>query len=534
MMTGGTLSAGMCSGHSPSFRAPCEEAAKTRGSGAASDTISGQEAREGSVRWSAGNDEASLFLRYPLLLMFACPVLLHGACAALFSGGAWPSLRAAFGLATFAALQWAMLRFLPGSVAHGPVAPCGSRPHYQLNGALAYALTVAVFVTADGRWGGFRLARLHDCLGELLATASVAAFVVCALLLAKARWAPTPAELGNDCCWRGSLLADLFWGVELHPRLGGVALKQLVNARLGMMAWQVVVLASFAKHVEMTHAGDVLPSPALSAVCILQTAYIAKFFVWEEGYLHTLDIAHDRCGFYLCWGCLCWVPGFYACAASLGCCKTLPFSAFPVFPVFGTGARFGNETATTALALCGAFQFQNATALLNGLTAGQCTREFGASFVGAPLSQHGVGDAVFAAACVLVGLVCVYVNYEADVQKQVVRRSGGACCVWGHPAEVLEARYRAQDGSERKSLLLCCGWWAVARHFHYAPELLCALCWTAPVALKCPVVWAYPGYLLVLLVDRCFRDEKRCAAKYGRDWGVYCRLVRWRILPGVF
>lgn len=32
---------------------------------------------------------------------------------------------------------------------------------------------------------------------------------------------------------------------------------------------------------------------------------------WESGYWMTMDIAHDRAGYYLCWGCLNWVPAIY-------------------------------------------------------------------------------------------------------------------------------------------------------------------------------------------------------------------------------
>lgn len=32
---------------------------------------------------------------------------------------------------------------------------------------------------------------------------------------------------------------------------------------------------------------------------------------WEAGYWRTMDIAHDRAGFYLCWGCLNWIPAVY-------------------------------------------------------------------------------------------------------------------------------------------------------------------------------------------------------------------------------
>ena len=32
---------------------------------------------------------------------------------------------------------------------------------------------------------------------------------------------------------------------------------------------------------------------------------------WESGYWASMDIAHDRAGYYLCWGCLNWVPAIY-------------------------------------------------------------------------------------------------------------------------------------------------------------------------------------------------------------------------------
>ena len=32
---------------------------------------------------------------------------------------------------------------------------------------------------------------------------------------------------------------------------------------------------------------------------------------WESGYWASMDIAHDRAGYYLCWGCLNWVPSVY-------------------------------------------------------------------------------------------------------------------------------------------------------------------------------------------------------------------------------
>jgi 7-dehydrocholesterol reductase len=32
---------------------------------------------------------------------------------------------------------------------------------------------------------------------------------------------------------------------------------------------------------------------------------------WETGYWKSMDIQHDRAGYYICWGCLNWVPSLY-------------------------------------------------------------------------------------------------------------------------------------------------------------------------------------------------------------------------------
>jgi len=44
---------------------------------------------------------------------------------------------------------------------------------------------------------------------------------------------------------------------------------------------------------------------------VLQLIYITKFFWWETGYWCSMDIQHDRAGYYMCWGCLVWVPSVY-------------------------------------------------------------------------------------------------------------------------------------------------------------------------------------------------------------------------------
>jgi Ergosterol biosynthesis ERG4/ERG24 family len=109
--------------------------------------------------------------------------------------------------------------------------------------------------------------------------------------------------------------------------------------------------------------------------------YCLKFFLWETGYWKTMDIAHDRAGYYLCWGCLNWVPAIYT---------------------------------SQALYLV------------------RHPRDLPAPYV--------IG-------ILLTGLVMIYINWEADDQRQRVRESEGECTVWGRKPVCITATYTS--GAQR-------------------------------------------------------------------------------------
>ena len=106
------------------------------------------------------------------------------------------------------------------------------------------------------------------------------------------------------------LAYQYFAGLELHPRLLGVDIKQLTNCRFGMMGWALLVL-NFA--IASVQQNGFSLGPIVNAGLI--NLYLLKFFYWETGYFNTLDITLDRAGYYLCWGCLTWVQVFYTFSA---------------------------------------------------------------------------------------------------------------------------------------------------------------------------------------------------------------------------
>lgn len=78
------------------------------------------------------------------------------------------------------------------------------------------------------------------------------------------------------------------------------------------------------------------------------------------------------------------------------------------------------------------------------------------------------------------------------------------------------------------------GFWGLARHFHYLPELGLAFFWTMPCGFNHILPYSYFIFLFVLLVHRTFRDDIKCEAKYGPYWHEYRKRVPCRIIPYVF
>jgi 7-dehydrocholesterol reductase len=265
----------------------------------------------------------------PLLVMVACPptvilvwythVHLGGSLAALFAVFAREGFLAAlariwgpvfFGSATawtilgvFAATELALLRLLPGRTFEGPITPQGNRPLYRDNGLSAFLTTMALFLGCSYGLRLFSATIIYDHFGEILGALNGLSVVFCFFLYLKGRVAPSTSDAGTS----GNAVFDYYWGIELYPTVLGFNVKQLTNCRFGMMAWPLIVVSFAAKQ----HALYGVIADSMVVAVTLQLLKMVKFFSWERGYLHSLDIMHDQAGFYICWGCLVWVPAIY-------------------------------------------------------------------------------------------------------------------------------------------------------------------------------------------------------------------------------
>lgn len=414
----------------------------------------------------------------PLLLMVSTPILAlvlwmtaryhDGSLLAFAQAGpnVWiekfpaPTLTAAIIIIGWFIVQGLLLQWLPGKKFLGPVTPAGVQPEYKLNGVLAWFIThIGLFGVA---WplGLLDPGKLYDHFGSVLITLCVSAFVFCIFLFWKGRNYPT----APDNVLTGYPILDFFQGPELHPRLFGVNLKQLINCRVSMMGWSVIAVCMAVTQFEKT---GTISTSMVAGVTVL-VVYLFKFFWWESGYFTSLDIMHDRFGYYICWGVLVWVPSAYE----------IPFLYLVDHPI-----------------------------------------------------QWPIP---VAAAMVIFGILSIWINYNADEQRQRVRATNGKTKIWGKEPEIIRAEYTTADGQKRESLLLASGWWGVARHFHYVPEIALAAAWTVPAGFSHLLPWFYVIFLTILLTDRSVRDDKRCAKKYGTSWDEYKKRVPYRIVPYIF
>eukprot|EP00760_Papus_ankaliazontas_P038166 PhM_4_TR8898/c0_g1_i1/m.88105/K00213/DHCR7; 7-dehydrocholesterol reductase len=435
----------------------------------------------------------------PLFLVFACPLTVLGllevngvyngdlcrALSDLFTYGPNPSgfygkikdelLEQVVTVAVFAIFELFLMAFLPPQrKVRGPKTPAGLHAQYVDNGFQAYIVTIIAFVGLSdlGPVGLFPIDVWFDNMPALAVVLNAFATLLCIWLLLRTYVLPRSKDYGST----GNLIFDYYCGRELHPRLWFFDIKQFTNCRFGMMLWPVLVVSAVG--AEYKRFGTVSNAGLVTAG--LQMAYLTKFFHWEKGYFSTIDMMHDRAGYYLCWGCICWVPSLYANAS-----------------IFMANAPHTSDMT-------------NAEAI----------------------------------ACAVFGIIMLFFNYDCDLQRgrfRTAMSAGKEFRILGRPAKYMTATYKTEDGKVHTSSLLLSGYWGMSRHLNYLTELLFTLAFCLPSAFVgttgCTgglVGFFYLIFLTALLVDRSYRDDARCKSKYGDTWAKYCEQVPYKIVPYIF
>ncbi|KAL1139101.1 hypothetical protein AAG570_009162 [Ranatra chinensis] len=355
---------------------------------------------------------------------------------------------------------WAVIWLkIPSSQTSGPKTYYDYTPTYQNNGLLYYFSSLCAFILSILVWKDLHLS-IYRNTPQILGTLNIIALFLCLLLYVKGKFYPDVAEEQHF-----PQLYLYYRGIDLHPKIWGIDIKQLTNCRIGLMGWQLLILSYFLAGVDLNGF-----SLAAFTNCFLQSMYLCLFYEWEGVYFHTLDITLDRAGYYLCWGCLVWVPCFYT------------YSSYYMVhhaPVL--------SSSTSAAILC-------------------------------------IGVLCIVIKC---RVDCEKMWFrESKNDKQFV--------LWGSPVKYITAKYKSSTGKERTSRLLLSGTWGVSRHLNYTFELLSALFWSLPALGTGITPFFYFIFLFILLIHRIYRDEEKCSKQYGEFWKEYCSKVRYRLVPYIY
>jgi 7-dehydrocholesterol reductase len=363
------------------------------------------------------------------------------------------------GIVFFHELQSRLYYLLPGKLVEGPVTPAGVKPIYKQNGLKAFLITILTQVIILCNMEHEEIDYAFSQLGEFQKSLNIyGIFVVICLYT---RCFNYSKAILNEPKYNNNFIVDIYKGVELHPTNKFGDIKLVINSRVGMMIWAMVVVLSLfgSKRQEVFISG------------VLQLTYILKFFNWEMGYVKTTDIAHDRCGYYLLWGCICYLP----------CVYTIP-----------TVYHYYHYTE--------------------------------------PISDLFQFLVLF---CGVISIYLNWsVDTERIYLRENRERSP---IVDGKPAKYIHAVYRTTTGEIKQNWLVCCGWMGVARNITYLFEILAALMWSLGGTIPTSIIpYFYVIYLTILLVHRTYRIDQKCGEKYGQAWELYKKEVPYKILPGVF
>jgi 7-dehydrocholesterol reductase len=425
-----------------------------------------------SVEFAASHPEPPLLLTN---LLPACLSDISACVANVYQAGAGvtPTLAAAKFIMGFMGVALILERFLPGKIECGPETLTGHVPKYVDN-AVAHCVVYTTLFWAgsnlgplgdDGGYYDFGI--IYDLFPASVAFLNLFGIVFCIFLTFKGRYFPSTQDHGSS----GSFLKDYLWGTELYPRVWGLDLKRFINCRFSMTFWQLAGLSFCYRSYQMHGQIDY----GLLASAVSQYLYLFKFFMWEMGYMRSIDIIVDRAGYEIQWGCLVWVPAVY----------TLHSRFLVQYP--------------------------------SGLSQAVAGGLFLLSLLGVALNYMADRERdVFRATngkCKVWGKDPVYIKAEYTVLDRKTNKK-----------------------TQKTSLLLASGFWGVARHFQYFFELTAAWSWCllANPVQNGIIPLFYAAFLTYLLMDRADRDTKKCHLKYGKYYEEYCQLVPYKILPGVY
>jgi 7-dehydrocholesterol reductase len=375
----------------------------------------------------------------------------------------WTAAKLYLGWVLFQGILYQIL--LPDKLSSGQRTPGGHLLLYRTNGLLAYGLSLFLYLFVGIGMDSFPPTIIADEWDGLVIFLNIFGYVLAFLVYMKALLVPSFPE---DNKYSGNTFYDFFMGVEFNPRFGKLwDFKLFFNGRPGIIGWTLINL-SFAAY---QYQRDGVVTNGMIMVNFLQFLYVLDFFINEDWYLRTIDIAHDHFGFKLSWGDSVWLPVMYT------------------------------------------LQVQY---LVNRAHRTQQLETYYVLLV------------------LIIGLLGYWIFRTANSQKDFARLKFGKCHIWGKPAQYILAKYKSSDGKSHESLLLTSGFWGISRHFNYVGDLCMSLAMCMCCGTEHLLPYFYVIFMTILLLHRIERDHHRCLGKYGPYWEQYIEKVPYKLIPYIY
>ncbi|KAH6898267.1 Delta(14)-sterol reductase [Thelonectria olida] len=393
-------------------------------------------------------------------------------------------------------LSMLLYRILPAAEVEGTELKNGGKLKYRLNTMYSSTVTLAALAAGTAAQGAefpvwtFISANFIQILtATIILSYLIAVFVyVRSFSVKEGNKENRELAAGGHS---GNVLYDWFIGRELNPRvtvplIGEIDVKEFLELRPGMMGWIILNCSWCAQ--QYRNYGYVTDS----AICItaVQALYVVDSWWNEPSILTTMDITTDGFGFMLSFGDIVWLPFVYS----------LPVRYLATHPV-----SLG------------------------------------------PLGLAGISS--------LIG-IGFYIFRSANNEKNRFRTN---------PNDPRVAHLKFIT-TKRGSKLLVSGWWGVARHINYFGDWIQSWPYCLPTGVAgyqilsagtgaegalvmtdgreviqgdakgwgMFITYFYIVYFAILLIHRDGRDDEKCRRKYGDDWEKYKKIVRWRIVPGIY
>ncbi|KAF4983087.1 hypothetical protein FZEAL_1416 [Fusarium zealandicum] len=406
------------------------------------------------------------------------------------------SWEASAAVVAYNVLSLILFRMLPATEMEGSELRSGGRLNYRINSMYCNTATLALLAAGTAAQGAeFPVWTFISANFIQLLTANIIFAYAVAIFVYVRSFSVKPDNKENRELaaggHSGNLLYDWFIGRELNPRItipliGEVDIKEFFEIRPGLLGYIILNCSWCAQ--QYRNFGYVTDSSIF--ITAVQALYVVDCWWNEPAILTTMDIATDGFGMMLSFGDIVWVPYVYS----------LQTRYLAVHPV-------------------------------------------------------SLGPLGLASMMTLIG-VGYYVFRSANSEKNAFRTNPD-------DPSVSHLKYiETKTGSK----LLISGWWGVARHINYLGDWVQSWPYCLPTGFAGYQIlsagaqaegayvmldgrevvqgeargWGtlftyfYMVYFAVLLIHRDGRDDAKCYRKYGEDWDKYKRIVRYRIIPGIY